>query len=191
MQEARGASLSSGDNTPSPRRRRALALFGAVAVAAYAIDQVTKALATEHLSASDKVPLIGDLLTLTLVYNPGAAFGTGTKYTWVFTCLAIVATGVVLFLLRQVRDRVWAVGLGLLLAGIVGNLTDRILRAPEFFHGHVVDFLQLPNWPVFNVADMCINAAAVLIVVQAFRGVHLDGTRDRDEQDLQDQEEAA
>ena len=71
----------------------------------------------------------------------------------------------------------WAVAFGLLLAGITGNLTDRIFRAPGGLRGHVVDFLQLPHWPIFNVADMCINVAAALILVQAFRGIRLDGSR--------------
>ena len=67
--------------------------------------------------------------------------------------------------------------LGLLLAGVGGNLTDRMLREPGPFRGHVVDFLMLPHWPIFNVADMCINVAAGLILVQAFRGIKLDGSR--------------
>jgi len=95
----------------------------------------------------------------------------------VFSVLAILAAGVVVWLSRRVRDRVWAVGFGFLLAGICGNLTDRILREPGPLRGHVVDFLMLPNWPIFNVADMCINVAAALILVQAYRGVRLDGSR--------------
>ena len=91
--------------------------------------------------------------------------------------MAIAAVLVVLWLGRRVRSRVWAVAFGLLLAGIAGNLTDRLVRDPGPLRGHVVDFLMLPHWPVFNVADMCINAAAVLILVQAFRGIRLDGTR--------------
>jgi signal peptidase II len=81
----------------------------------------------------------------------------------------------------------WALGLGFLLAGVLGNLTDRIFRAPAPLRGHVVDFLQLPHWPIFNVADMCINAAAVVIVIQALRGVSVDGTHAhaRDEHDGQ------
>ena len=82
-----------------------------------------------------------------------------------------------LWLSRRLGSAVWAVALGLLLAGIAGNLTDRMFRTPGPLRGHVVDFLMLPHWPIFNVADMCINAAAVLILVQAFRGIRLDGTR--------------
>ena len=83
----------------------------------------------------------------------------------------------VLWLSRRLGSTVWAVAFGLLLAGICGNLTDRLLREPGPLRGHVVDFLMLPHWPIFNVADMCINVAAALILVQAFRGIRLDGTR--------------
>ena len=60
---------------------------------------------------------------------------------------------------------------------MAGNLTDRLFREPGPMRGHVVDFLRFPHWPIFNVADMCINVAAVLIVVQALRGIGVDGRR--------------
>ena len=82
-----------------------------------------------------------------------------------------------LWLSRRVRNFGWAIAFGFLLAGITGNLTDRLFRAPGVLRGHVVDFLMLPHWPIFNVADMCINVAAALILVQAFRGIRLDGSR--------------
>ena len=106
----------------------------------------------------------------------------GTEYTVVLSCLAVVAVCVVLYLSLRVRSVLWAVGLGLLLAGVSGNLTDRVLREPGPMRGHVIDFLMLPNWPVFNIADICINAAAGVILLQAFRGVRLDGTRDVEEE---------
>jgi len=119
---------------------------------------------------------------LHLVRNPGAAFSTGTRYTVVLSCIALAAVVVVVYLARRVGHVLWAVALGLLLAGVAGNLTDRLFRAPGPLRGHVIDFLMLPNWPVFNVADMCINVAAVLILVQAFRGIRINGERtgDRD-----------
>jgi signal peptidase II len=151
-----------------------------VAVTAYAVDLGSKQWAVEALADRD-IPVIGDLLVLHLVFNPGAAFSTGTQFTIVFTVLAFVAVGVVLWLSRRVASTLWAVGLGFLLGGVAGNLTDRLFRPPGDFRGHVVDFLMLPNWPVFNVADICINAAAVAIIVQSIRGVSLDGSRaDRD-----------
>jgi signal peptidase II len=98
------------------------------------------------------------------------------------SCLAIAATVFVVVVSRKVVDRVWAVGLGALLAGITGNLTDRLLREPGPFRGHVIDFLQLPNWPIFNVADIAINVGAGLILLQVLRGIRIDGTRLADDE---------
>ena len=93
-----------------------------------------------------------------------------------FSLLAITAVVVVICLSRRLGSLGWAVALGLLLAGVAGNLTDRLFREPGPLRGHVIDFLMLPHWPVFNVADICINVAAGLILLQAFRGIRIDGT---------------
>ncbi len=142
----------------------------------YVTDVVTKRLAVEHLTGQPDQQLVGELLQLHLTRNPGAAFSTGTAFTEVLTFVAIIAVGVVLWLSRRLGSATWAVALAFLLAGVTGNLTDRMFREPGPFRGHVIDFLMLPNWPVFNVADICINVAAGLILVQAFRGVRIDGT---------------
>jgi signal peptidase II len=182
MQAARGTSLSHDDSslndtTSVPSRVRARALLFGVFGAMYAVDLLTKWLAVDRLTGQPDKHVVGDLLTLHLTRNAGAAFSTGTGYTVLFTLLAAVAAGFVLWLSRRVRSAWWAVAFGLLLAGICGNLTDRLFRSPGVLRGHVVDFLQLPHWPIFNVADICINVAAVMILVQAFRGIRLDGTR--------------
>ncbi|HEY1134840.1 MAG TPA: signal peptidase II [Nocardioides sp.] len=200
MQAARGTSLSSGsgdhesrpdsDDTPDVPagdapgrlpRRRAWAIFAVVALATYLLDLATKQLALTHLQEADgsrpRVDLIGDLLGLQLAFNPGAAFSLGEDFTVVISCVAIVATCVVLYFSTRLRSPLWAVGMGVLLAGITGNLTDRLFRDPAPFHGHVVDMIELPNFPIFNVADMCINIAAALIIIQSFRGIRLDGSR--------------
>jgi signal peptidase II len=142
------------------------------------VDQATKVLAVDRLTGRADVPVVGSLLQLHLTRNAGAAFSTGTQFTVVLSCLAIAATVVVLVVALRARTAAWAIGLGLLLAGITGNLTDRLLRDPAPLRGHVVDFLMLPHWPVFNVADVCITLAAVLIVLQSYRGVRLDGRRE-------------
>ncbi|MDR6176644.1 signal peptidase II [Nocardioides zeae] len=164
-------------------------VFAVVALAAYLVDLTTKQLALTHLQEADgsrpRVDLVGDLLGLQLAFNPGAAFSLGEDFTVVISCVAIVATVAVLAVSVRLRSPLWAVALGILLAGITGNLTDRLFRDPGPFHGHVVDMVELPNFPIFNVADMCINIAAVLIVVQAFRGVRVDGSR------VEEQEQAA
>jgi signal peptidase II len=127
--------------------------------------------------------VLGDFLQLELVRNPGAAFSAGASLTPVISVVALVAACVVCFYALRVRNRVWAVALGLLLAGVVGNLIDRMLRAPGPFRGHVVDFFALPNWPVFNVADICIDIAGVLFVLLIMRGARLDGSRHQHETD--------
>jgi signal peptidase II len=187
MQAARGTSLSPSDTDrppvagprPQSTHRRLLALFAAVAALGYAVDLGTKTLAVARLEDGSPVRVVGDLLTLVLARNPGAAFSTGTRYTVVLSGVAILAAVAVLWTARRLGSTGWALALGLLLAGVLGNLTDRVFRAPGFLEGHVVDFLRLPHWPIFNVADMCINVAAALIVLQAVRGVGVDGTRSR------------
>jgi signal peptidase II len=164
--------------------RRAWTVFAVVAAVLYVTDQLSKRAAVDHLTGRADVSVVGDLLQLHLTRNPGAAFSLGTGFTVGLSCLAIVATVVVLGASRKVVDPVWAAGLGALLAGITGNLTDRMLREPGPFRGHVVDFLQLPNWPIFNVADIAINVGAGLILLQVFRGIRMDGVRPgRDEVD--------
>jgi signal peptidase II len=156
-------------------------VFALVALTAYAVDVVTKIVAVDRLSGRADVEVVGELLKLHLVRNPGAAFSTGTAYTQVFSCLAMVAVVVIIVVARRVGSVLWAVALGLLLAGVAGNLTDRLVREPGPLRGHVIDFFMLPHWPVFNVADICIDIAAALILVQVFRGVRLDGTRSQTE----------
>jgi signal peptidase II len=181
MQATRGTSLSSTDPDTStatpPRASRHRLLFAVVALAAYAVDLGTKLLAVAHLTPGEPRDVVGSLLRLDLVRNPGAAFSTGTSYTLILSVIAVIAAGVVIRFGRRLGDRTWAVALGFLLAGVCGNLTDRVFREPGFLRGHVVDFLELPHWPVFNVADMLIDAAVILIVIQTWRGIGITGAR--------------
>lgn len=147
-----------------------------VGVAAYALDLGTKQWALSALADRD-IRVVGDLLVLHLTHNPGAAFSTGTEFTVVLSCLAVVAVVAVLVLSVRLASPLWSVGLGLLLGGVGGNLTDRVIREPGVMRGHVIDWLMLPNWPVFNVADMCIMGAAGIIILQSIRGVTLRGVR--------------
>jgi len=189
LQAARGASLiaseTSGDPTAGtspgdghrPRRLSAPVLAFTVAAVALAADQVTKVLAVRELTDRAPVELVGPVLKLRLLRNAGAAFSTGTSLTPLISAVAVVAVVVVVVLARRVGHRGWAVGLGLLLAGVTGNLVDRMLRTPGPFRGHVVDFLELPHWPVFNIADICIDVAGLLFVILLVRGIRLDGSR--------------
>ncbi len=185
LQAARGASLIASETSAEPTSgptsgKSATVLALVVAGTAWAVDVVSKQLAVRELTGRESVDVVGDLLRLTLVRNPGAAFSTGTSFTLVISVIAIVAAVVITSYILKVRHRGWAVALGLLLAGVLGNLTDRLLREPGPLRGHVVDFFQLPNWPVFNVADICINLAALGFVILLLRGVRLDGTRHHD-----------
>ena len=156
-------------------------LWAAVAVTGLALDVITKVVAVSRLDPGDPVPLLGGLLTLRLIRNPGAAFSQGQQFTPIFAAAAILVLGfVTVRLVPRLGHPGWAVALGLLCAGVSGNLTDRLFRTPAVFRGHVVDFLELPYWPIFNVADMCISAAAVMIIILAMiKGVGVTGERQR------------
>jgi signal peptidase II len=152
-------------------------LLLAVAAGVYLADVISKIIVVAALSGH-QVRLLGGLLMLDLLRNSGAAFSIGTSLTVVFT---LIALGVIFFILRtsrRLRSVPWAITLGLLLGGATGNLTDRLLRSPGAFRGDVVDWIQLPHWPVFNLADSAIVCGGVLAVLLAARGYRLDGTRD-------------
>jgi signal peptidase II len=154
-------------------------MFVLVAATGLVLDVLTKIVAVDRLEPLVGVPLLGGLLTLRLIRNPGAAFSSGEAYTYVFSLAAIaVLVFVLVRLAPRIGHRGWAVALGLLCAGVAGNLVDRLFRAPGVLRGHVVDFLQLPHWPIFNVADICITSAAVLIMLLAVvKNVGIDGER--------------
>ena len=204
MQGTRGTSLSDDENQPDTAEpvdaesagsvlpaaaaepgdasgaaaRRIPVVFWLVALAAVAADQLSKALVLRELQPGKPVDLLGSVLRLHLVKNPGAAFSLGTGYTLILTAVATTVVVAVLVLSRKLRSTLWMVALGLMLGGALGNLGDRYLREPGPFRGHVIDFLELPYWPVFNIADMCVVSAAVLMVLQTMRGIGLDGTRE-------------
>jgi signal peptidase II len=139
-------------------------------------DLVSKWLAVRELGDREPVELLGGLLTLRLVRNAGAAFGFAQGLTIAFTVVAAAVVVVILRLSRRLRSLPWAVALGLVLGGAVGNLVDRVFRAPAPGRGHVVDFLELPHWPVFNLADSAIVCAGVLMVLLSLRGLSYDGS---------------
>jgi signal peptidase II len=177
MQAARGASLSSlGELRPTPRS--AVGLFAAVTICALAVDQVTKVLAVRFLEGESSVQIIPGLIQLTFLRNGGAALGTGSSMTIVLTVIAVAVSIAVLRIATRLRDRWWAVGLGLLLAGAVGNLVDRLLREPAPLRGHVVDFIDYGPF-VGNVADIALTFAAVIVIWRTFRGIGVDGTREQ------------
>ena len=135
------------------------------------IDYATKVWALNNLSQVEPIKIIGSILQLRLVFNPGAAFSFGTSFTFIFTILAVMAVAVIAYYAIKIAHRWWSVVLGLALGGVLGNLTDRIFREPSIFNGHVIDWIELPSFPVFNVADMAIVGAALVSVMLIAREI--------------------
>ncbi|GAA1230749.1 hypothetical protein GCM10009676_11960 [Prauserella halophila] len=163
------------------RSPRYVVLLASVAVVVYLIDLVTKVAATAALEGEEPVRILGGFVHLQLVRNPYAAFGMDFGGTWILALVALAVVGVIVWFARKLRSTGWAIGLGLVLAGALGNLTDRVFRAPAPMEGHVIDFLSVfgPDgryFPVFNAADSAITIGAVLIVVLSVLGRDYDGT---------------
>ncbi len=139
LQAARGKALN--------KQRWGVGLFaGGLGLTMLAIDQLIKIASVAYLEPGRRVPLVGDLLGLNLIRNPGAAFGMGAGVTIVFSIFAILAT------------------LGCLVA------LTRITQPPAKLHGHVIDMFQVPNFAIFNWADVCITVAAGLIIIGGLVG---------------------
>lgn len=167
------------------RQAAAGATIAILAVLVLAADQFSKHLALENLPLEQNVPVLGEFLSFYLIKNAGAAFSFGSEATWIFTiALAVVAVVIGWLAATRVRSRIWAVVLGLLLGGVLGNLTDRLLREPGFAVGHVIDFINTPwmwfwmNPAIYNVADIFIVCDMIVIALLVVVGVHMDGTRE-------------
>lgn len=156
---------------PTVRRVR---LLVSVATVVLALDVITKVLAVKYLTPGQPVSIIGDTVTWTLVRNSGAAFSMATGYTWVLTLVAMSVVVGIIWMGRRLVSPWWAVGLGMILGGALGNLIDRFFRAPGPLRGHVVDFLSIGWWPVFNVADPAVVCGAILLVALSLFGYDFD-----------------
>ncbi|QKT07564.1 signal peptidase II [Gordonia sp. X0973] len=153
-----------------------LTVFG-TALAVVLADVATKTWAVAHLEDRDPVYLVGSWFRLVLLRNSGAAFSMATGYTWVLTIIAIVVVAAIIRLAGRLRSGWWMLGLGLVLGGALGNLIDRVFRSPGVLRGHVVDFIAVGWWPVFNVADSAVVCGAALLVVLTILGFDYDGGR--------------
>lgn len=172
---------SPAEGTAVPLAKRPAVIAWPVGLAVLAADQATKVWAETSLNPDEPMRVVGSLLKFRLLYNPGAAFSVGTGSTWIFTLLATIVVAAVLVATWR-RDGLKVVGeplssarstwwiAGLLWGGAAGNLVDRLFRHPGFPGGHVVDFIQLPNFPVFNVADISITCAGAMLVLMSFLG---------------------
>lgn len=165
------------DDTERRRVRRTLGTLAAIALTVIGLDQLTKVLAVANIDPGDPIGIIGDTVTLTLVRNSGAAFSMATGYTWVLTLVALVVVIGILRYASRLVSTWWIVGIALVLGGAIGNLVDRMLRSPGVLRGHVVDFVSVGWWPVFNVADSAVVCGAILLVALSVFGFEYDGSR--------------
>ncbi|APA97435.1 Signal peptidase II [Nocardia seriolae] len=168
------AAQSSETVAKQPLRLRTLLIIAAVLLG---LDLLTKIIVVATMTPGKPIYLIGDWARLTLVRNPGAAFSMATGMTWLLTLVAAAVVIGVIRIGRTLRSLPWAIGLGMVLGGALGNLIDRLFRAPGPLQGHVVDFVAVGWWPVFNVADSSIVCGAVLLVALTVFGFEPDGTR--------------
>jgi signal peptidase II len=177
------APASDEDETVEPTsvvKKRRIGVLLSVALFAYLLDLGSKLLVVSQLEHKDAIRLIGDWVQLTVIRNPGAAFGMGAALTVVFTLIATTVIVVIIRLARRLYSLPWAIALGLLLGGAFGNLTDRIVRSPGLFRGAVVDFISVKHFAVFNLADSAIVCGGILVVLLSFLGTNPDGTVHRD-----------
>lgn len=182
--DARSVTRADSDDDTAPARPRRLVLFGAVAATALVLDIVSKVLVAANLGDHPPVKLLGGAIYLVETRNSGAAFSMGTGATVLLTVVALAVVGVILRTARRMHSIGWAVALGLILGGALGNIVDRLFRAPGIGRGHVVDWISLfssdgSRFAIFNLADSAITCGAVLAAILALRGVNLDGTRGR------------
>jgi signal peptidase II len=175
-----------------PKRR--VGWVFAVAVVLWAIDLVTKNLVTANLEGKEPLRILGGLIYLQVIRNPGAAFSMATGMTWVLALVALAVVIAIIWISRRLRSIGWAIGLGLVLAGALGNLTDRIFRPPGGLQGHVVDFISAfaPNgkgFAIFNIADSAICVGGALIVLLSLLGKDYDGTSTKDKKQAETKQE--
>lgn len=163
-----------------PKGKRKVVVLFAVALVAYLLDLVSKMIVVAKLEHHEPIEIIGDLLKFEAVRNAGAAFGIGEAFTVIFTIIAASVIVVIVRLARKLYSLPWAIALGLLLGGALGNLTDRIFRSPGVFKGAVVDFIAPAHFAVFNLADSAIVCGGILIVLLSFKGLDPDGTVHKD-----------
>ena len=175
MQATRGTAVADTARRRAPRRTVLVLVTALVVLVA---DVVSKVAVVATMHEGETVRLLGRLLRIDYTRNAGAAFSIGTGATVLFTAVAVVVVVVIVRQARRLVSRSWAVTLGLLLGGALGNLIDRLLRSPGPLRGHVVDWIELPHWPVFNIADSAIVIGGCIAVLLAARGVPLDPATD-------------
>lgn len=143
--------------------RRPIAVAGAIAVGVALLDQLTKTWAIRALR-DGPISVVGDFAELQLSFNSGASFSLFAGRTPFLAVLALLIAVALVWVLARTDSIGMGVGFGLVLGGALGNLVDRVFRAPRFLHGEVIDFVSVGSWPTFNVADSAITVGAILVV---------------------------
>lgn len=147
-----------------------------IGLTAVVLDQVTKYAAEAFLGGGQVVQVIGDLLRFRLAYNEAAAFSLGFGATWILALISSVAVLTLLWFGPKAKTTIWAVISGLVLGGAAGNWVDRVFKEPQFFSGHVVDFIQIPfNFPIFNLADSFLVIGLSLAILRTLLGDEIGG----------------
>jgi signal peptidase II len=173
--------LHTTDIAPGSLPKRRIGLFGVVAALALAADLGSKLLIVANLPEShNPVRILGGLFYFDQVRNSGAAFSLGAGFTVILTAVAVGVAAVIARTAGRLRSAGWAIALGLVLGGAMGNLLDRLFRTPNVFRGHVVDWISVfgpdgRHWPIFNLADSAIVIGAIIAGIQSLRGIELSG----------------
>ena len=170
-------SKSGAQTVPTTSRHRYWLLWLGIVVFAYTCDQLTKWWVTSTMVEGQSTPVIPGVLQWYFIRNSGAAFSIGEDFTWFFTLVMVAVSAAIIVLARRIRSAWWAIGLGLVLGGALGNLTDRLFRPPSFAMGHVVDFISFPNFAIFNMADMAVVGGVSTICLLTLIGVAMDGSK--------------
>ncbi len=173
MQTERGAPLN---QTKQLKARRAFIL---IATLVFGIDLATKNWAESYLSSRPEIKVIGDFLKLSYSTNSGAAFNFLTEATLFLSTLKLVVVGLIIYLMRRVSSLRWAISMALLFGGVIGNLFDRAIRPPGLWRGEVIDWIELPNWPTFNIADSAIVVAGICLALLATFNIPYRSNGDR------------
>ena len=165
----------------SSRANSARRLFILISTITFTFDLATKNWAESFLQGRDSIKVIGEFLQLTYATNPGAAFSFFEDATLLLSALKLAVVGFIIFFIRQVTNKYWASSLALLFGGVLGNLYDRALRPPGVWRGEVIDWIELPNWPVFNLADSAIVSAGIAMTILALFNIsHISKEDEKD-----------
>lgn len=163
---------------------RARRIFVAITTLIFALDLASKNWAINYLQGNEPIRVIGDFLKLRFATNSGAAFSFLTDATLLLSYVKLAVAAAILFYIRLVSNKWWSASLALLLGGVLGNLYDRVHRPPGLWRGEVIDWIELPNWPVFNIADSAIVCSGIAMTILAMRNIPTNDNEVKKDKDV-------